>query len=63
MSLLDYAKKHKMKDYDKSFKVIRNIKEEPGLMNQIKVVSRISYPVEKKLKFLQIVPPGMVTFS
>ena len=36
MSLHDYAKKHKMKDYDKSFKMIRNIKEEPGLLNQSK---------------------------
>ena len=29
MSLQDYAKKHKMKDYDKTYKVKKRIKEEP----------------------------------
>ena len=33
MSLHDYAKKHKMKDYDKSFKMYKHVKDE--LVSQI----------------------------
>ena len=33
MTLLEYAKKHKMKDYEKSFKAMKNIKEDSQVTN------------------------------